>query len=199
MGINTYQMILFFIVLPLLGLGLIIYALVMGRRLGQRPVEIVINWLGLSLKLDTLTLLILLGCILTSAGGYFWYRGYESQVADLKSKLLKAEAKKNTLDEVLERFRVYAMRFHLVFPQDETFNAQEVKARVYIAKQGEVSPRLYGAETLVGFSNEIWVKIDNLNPGDKLSIVAYEGEEKSWESPDIEIPKTNIQMRRVKQ
>ena len=199
MGINTYQMILLYVLLPLSGLGLIIFALVRGKHLGQKPVEIVLTKLGLSLKLDTLTLLILLGCVFSGVGVYFWYRGYESQVGDLKRKVEKVEAEKTTLDGVLERFRVYAMRFHLVFPKEEAINAKAIKTQAYIAKQSEVSPKLYEIEPLVGFSNDIWVKIDNLNPGDKLCIVAYEGLEKSWESADIEIPKTNIQMRRVKQ
>ena len=198
MEIKTYQMIFFYIVLPLLGIGLIIFALFRGRSLGQRPVEIALTKLGLNLKSDTLTLLIILGCVLACIGVFFWYRGYETQVADLKIELEQAKTRINTIDDVLKSFKVYAMRFHLIFPEIDTIDAREIKVQAYISKQGDPPPKLYDTETLVGFSNDIWVKIDNLNPGDKLCIVAYEGEDKSWQSAEIEIPKAHIQMRRVK-
>ena len=198
MEIETYQMIFFYIVLPLLGIGLIIFALFRGRRLGQRPVEIALSKLGINLKSDTLTLMIILGCVLACLGVFFWSKGYETYVTELEGKVDKLEAEKKTKDELLERFKVYAMRFNLVFPKEDTLNTQDIKVQAYMAKQGKLPAKLYDPETFLGWSNDIWVKIDNLNPGDKLRIVAYEGEQKSWQSRDIEIPKTNINMRRVR-
>lgn len=198
MEIETYQLIFFYIVLPLLGIGLIVFALVRGRRLGQRPVEISAAKLGLSLKSDTLTLLIILGCILACVGVFVWSRGYEAHVKGLKDKLQTVEAEKNNLYDVLDRLRVYAMRFNLVFPHEDTVNVKEFEVQVYKVKQGEVEPKLYTPKPLVGLMDDIWVNIDNLIPGDKLRIVAYEGGDKSWESSDIEIPKSQIHMRRIR-
>jgi hypothetical protein len=198
MEVDTFQQILFYIVLPLLGIGLIIFALGWGRRLCKLPVEIDLKKLGLCLKSDALTLLILLGCALACVGVFVWFRGYETTVKNLKSDLQKAETKINTQDNILERFRAYNMGFLLVFAEAETVDPQEIKVQAYIAKQGDTSAQLYDANAEVGLSDDIWVRIDNLNPGDRLRIVAYGAEGEEWESAEIvEIPKSRIQMRRI--
>jgi hypothetical protein len=190
-------MILSYIV-PVIGIGLIVFAMVWGKRLSQRRVEIALAKLGIDLKTDTLTLMILLGCAMASVGILFWYQGYEAQVNQLKGDLEQAEVKLQSMNDVLESFKVYSMRFHPVFPKAETVNCREVEVQVYICKQGKGPPQLCASETTVGFSNDLWVNVDNLNPGDKLRLVAYEGEGKSWESADvIEVPQTDIQLRRV--
>ena len=197
----TYQahlMILSYIV-PLVGIGLIVFAVVRGKRLSQRRVEIGLARLGIDLKSDTLTLMILLGCVMASAGILFWYQGYEAQVNELKGDLEQAEVKLQSMNNVLESFKVYRMLFHPVFPTNETVDVRDVEIQVYICKQGKGAPQLCPSEATVGFSNDLWVNVDNLNPGDKLRLVAYEGEEKSWESADvIQVPQTNIQLRRVR-
>ena len=88
---KEFHTIILYIVLPLVGLGLIVFALTWGKRLGQRPVDIAIAKLGLNLKLDTLTFLILIGFVMTGAGGFLWYLDHETQVAEANKKLGQKE------------------------------------------------------------------------------------------------------------
>lgn len=196
MAQNTIYELFLYIVIPIVGIGLMVFALGWGWRLGQRPVEIAIAKLGLNFKADILTLLVLLGFVMAGAGAFFWYRGYEFRLADLQGKLAQMQTKMNNMDEVLQSFKVYDLRLHLIFP--DQVDVRRTKVQVYITKQGRGSPQLSAPETDIGVANDLWVKLDSLNRGDKLRIVAYEGNEKTWESAHMEIPKTQVQMTRVR-
>ena len=194
---TTLQMILFYIVLPLVGVVLIILAFIFGKRLCQRPVDFGLTKLGLKLTGDAFTFLVLLGFIMAMAGGYLNYQQYESQIAGLESKLELANAELATANGILEGFRAYCMRFHLCFPEEDSVDIEAINVQAYIAKQGEGPSQLYDPETIVGFSDDLWVKIDNLNHGDKLNIVAYDDKDRSWQSEGvIEVPKSRLEMRR---
>lgn len=190
--------IILYIVLPFVGLGIIVFALTWGTRLGKRPVEIAIAKWGLNLKLDTLTFLILIGFIMAGVGGFLWYQDYGKQISEAKNKLGQKEIEVETYKQFVEKFKLYSMRFHLNFPETDIVNVRKIKVQVYILKQDKGPPQLSDTEPVVGLMNDLWVSIDNLNPGDKLRIIAYEGQEKSWESLEVEIPKTHLQLRKVK-
>lgn len=192
----AYVTILLYVVFPLVGIALIVFALGWGSRLGRRPVELSLDRLGLNFKADILTFLVLLGFVLAGVGVFFGYQGYESRLLALQRQLEEMQTRMKTMDEALQSFKVYDMRLNLIFPDE--VDARNAKVQVYVSKQGKGPPQLSVPETDVGFSNDLWVKLDSLNRGDRLRIVAYEGAEKAWESSDIEIPKTQVQMRRVK-
>jgi hypothetical protein len=195
---TTLQMILFYIVLPLVGVGLIVFAFVFGKRLSLRPVDFGFDRMGLKLKCDAFTFLVLLGFVMAIIGGFLNYQGYESKIAGLESELEHADIELGTMNNILGRFKAYAMRFHLCFPEDDSVDIEKIKVQAYIAKQGEGPSQLYDPEIIVGFSDDLWVKIDNLNCGDKLNIVAFADEGRSWESAGvIEVPKTQLEMRRM--
>lgn len=195
---QAHTMILLYLV-PLVGMVLIVFALVWGKRLGQRRVEIALTKLGIDLKSDTLTLMILLGCAMASVGILFWYQGYEAQVRKLKADVQQAKYKMESMNNILQSFRVYSMQFHPVFPKADTVNVKDMEVQVYICKQGKGPPQLCTSQATIGFSNDLWVNVDNLNPGDKLRLVTYGSEGESWESADvIEVPQTDIQLRRVR-
>lgn len=195
---TTYQMAFIYIILPLVGIALIVFALIWGKRLGKRPFEISLAKLGVDLKADTMTLLILLGFLMACVGVFFQFRGYETQVTNLQEDLDNAETKIKERDEILKSFQVYAMRFHLVFPETDTIDAPKIKVQAYVEEPGQVGRQLRPCEKCDVISNDVWVNVDDLRSGDKLKIIAYEGDEKSWMSNDVEIPKTKLQMRREK-
>jgi len=193
---RTYQITFIYVILPLVGIALIVFALIWGRRLGKRPFEIGLAKLGINLKADTMTLLILLGFLMACVGVFFQYRGYETKVTDLKGLLNEAQTKIEERDKILKSFQVYSMRFHLLFPETDTIDAPKIEVQAYIEEPGQVGRQLRPCEKCDVVSNDVWVNVDDLRSGDKLRIVAYEGDEKSWMSNDVEIPKTRLQMRR---
>jgi hypothetical protein len=184
-----------YIVLPLFGIGCIVFALGWGMRLGQRPVEIGFNKLGLTVKADLLTLLVLLGFVLAGVGAFFAYQGYEAKLVRDAKMISQEQAKTILLQNELESFKVYDMSFHLIFP--EPVDVRRAKIQIYITKKGQGPPQLSTPETDIGIANDLWVKMKGLTSGDKFRIVAMEGIDKNWVSADMEIPKAQIQMSRV--
>jgi hypothetical protein len=193
---NIYQIILLYIVLPLVGIGLILFSAIWGKRLVERPVEIAVSKLGLSLKTDTLTMLIVLGSVMACMGVFFIYQGYEKQIEESNKQLIEKDSEIKSLNQSLYKFKVYSMRFHLTFESRNNIDTQNFTVQVYNWKQGKGSPQITSPPTISGL-NELWVTIDNLNPGDEIRIIAYEGEKLAWRSRKIEIPKTDLPMTKV--
>ena len=99
MAENTlYMTMLLYVVSPLVGIALIVFALGWGSRLGRRPVELSLDRLGLNFKADILTLLVLLGFVLAGVGVFFGYQGYESRLLALQRKLDEMQTKMNSMD-----------------------------------------------------------------------------------------------------
>ena len=194
---NIYQVILF-ILLPVVGIGLLLYALFLGKRLEGNPIEIKIEKPKLDLTLDRPSLVILLGVFLMVIGVLMWNQGYKTKVSRLEDNLKSAKNEIVHKDNLLGKFKYYSMQLPLFFPENDITDANDVSVQVYIQKEDMESPILSDSKKVVGISQDISVYIDYLNPGDKLRIRAYEGEGKVWEGVNIvEVPKINIQMRRV--
>ena len=179
-----------------MGIGLIVFTVTWGKRLVQRPVEIAVSKLGLNLKTDTLTILILLGSIMASIGVFFIFRGYEKQIEETNKQLIEKDSEIKILSKSLDKFKVYAIRFHLIFKSTNNIDTQKFKVQVFNWKQGKGRPQITSPDAIPGL-NELWVTIDNLNPGDEIRIIVYEDENKSWQSGKIEIPKTDLSMTKV--
>jgi len=187
-------------VLPLLGVGLMVFALGWGKRLGTRPVEVALNKLGMSLKADLVTLLLLLGFSLCVVGVFFLYRDYESrltrvndELAQMKAQLSTVESFRKTFLEEMERLRGYDLGFRLTFPERPR---DDTKIQVYVGRSNEapeLAPRV--EKTFEG--NSIWVKLpQRLNRGDRIRVVALEPT-RGWDSGEIHIPTIPVQMRRT--
>ncbi len=204
---KIYQIILLYVVLPLMGIGLIVFAVTWGKRLVQRPVEITVSKLGLNLKTDTLVILILLGSVMASMGVYFIFQGYEKRIEETNKENNKQLIEKDTeikilsksfdnLSKSFDKFKVYAMRFRLIFKSTNNIDTQKFKVQIYNWKQGKGEPQITSPATIPGV-NELWVSVGNLNAGDELRIIVYEDENKKWQSGKIEIPKTDLLMTKV--
>lgn len=195
---NIYQFILL-IILPIVGIGLLLYALFLGKNLKGNPIEINIPNPELHIKLDRQSLVILSGIFLMILGVIIWNQGYKTTASRLEDDLKSAKDEITAKNNLLERFKYYNMNFPLIFPENDNIYPDDISVQVYILKPGMQSAILCDSKKIISLSNEISVNIDYLNPGDKLRIKAYEGENSEWEGINIvEIPKTNIQMLRVR-
>jgi len=195
---KTMQIILSYIIMPLIGMGLILFALLKGKQFGQQQMNLGIKKLGLELKCDKTALLILMGFVLVIVSALFIYHDYDTQVAQLECQLNQAKLDIVNKDELLKKFKCYAMDFSLEFPEMDTVNVEDVSVQAAISRQGETQFQITTPETRVGLSNNLWVLIDNLHPGDELRILAYQGDEKTWQSNNIcKVPKSRVQMVRI--
>jgi hypothetical protein len=172
--------------------------LLWGKKLSQLPVIIESTKLGFKLNTNTMTLLVLAALMIVFLIAFRGINYYEEREQKLKNDLDQAGAKITMMETFLDRFRSYVILFRLVFPETEKINAGAIKTQVYICKQGQESSQLTEAERTLGFLNDIWIRVQNLNPGDKLKIIAQEGDGRFWESTGVvEIPKSDLSMRRV--
>ncbi len=195
---TTIQLILIYIVMPVIGLGLILFALVRGKQFDQQQMNLGLKKLGLELKCDKTALLILMGFVLLFVGGMFIYYDYDEQIATLECRLNQTKAEIASKDELLERFNCYAMHFSLVFPQEDSVAIGDINVQAVISRQGEGQPQITTPDTRMGLSNDLWVHIDNLHPGDELRLLAYQSDGTEWQSNDIcEVPKSRIMMVRA--
>ena len=195
---NIFQVILF-ILLPVVGIGLLLYALFLGKNLEGNPIEIKIGKPKLDLKLDRLSLVILLGVFLMIFGVIIWNQGYKTKVSKMEDDLNSAKDEITQKDNLLEKFRYYRLQIPLIFPENDITDANDINTQVFKQKEDSESAKLCDHKKAISFSQDISVIVDYLNPGDELRIVAYEGEDKKWEGVNIvEVPKIKIQMRRVK-
>lgn len=195
---EIYQIFLL-ILLPILGIIILLYALFYGERLASNPIIFILERPKIEFKSDLRSLVILLGCFMMVFGVWIWSNTYKNTVKELKDDLKLANNEITTRNNLLKEFKNYSMRFPLTFPKDELINAANIKVQVYIQKQGMESPMLCDSKKIVGLNNEISVNIDYLNHGDKLSIKAYEGQDKEWNGINlIKIPETIIEMQRVR-
>lgn len=69
------------------GLLVIALALILSQRLGNRPVELGFDKLGLNLKADRLTFVLVVGLIMIGVGVFFRYQNYETELKKLQSRV----------------------------------------------------------------------------------------------------------------
>ena len=196
---STHNVFLY-IVLPFLGVALIVFALGWGWRLGKRPVEIGVAKLGMNLKADILTLLLLLGFSLCVVGVFFVYRDYETRLERLDGELNQVRGQlasidkfRKTLTDEMERLQGYDLGFRLNFPEAPR---EDTQIQVYIGGVTE-APRLTPKVDTRVDGNAIWIKLpQRLNRGDRIRVVALE-QGRNWDSGAIDIPTIPLQMRRT--
>jgi len=189
---------LFIILLSFLAV-IFFVCLLWGKALSKLSVNIDSTKLGFKLNTNTMTLLILAALVIVYFIAIRGINYYEDREQKLKNGLDQAGAKITMMETFLDRFRSYAILFRLVFPEMEKIDASAIKTQVYICKQGQESSQLTEAERTLGFLNDIWIRVQYLNPGDKLKIIAQAGDGRSWESTGVvEIPKSDLSMRAIK-
>ncbi len=200
MEFSTTQTILVNIVFPVVGIGLIVFALVLvkQKRLSGTPVEIGKDKDGSYLKANTATFLILLGVVIAAGPVvYFLNKGYEERLAKLKVEVKDLNTKLSTKDEVLKDFMAYDLRLNLIFPEDATANPFNADVVGYVRKQDEVAakPYTWRKEPDKGVGGII-VHFDNLHIGDKMYVLVKDGD-KEWRSDDMIMPAVHLKMNAI--
>lgn len=130
------------IVFLALGILVMVFALVWGTRLGAQPVEFGVGKLGLNLKADRLTVIFSLGFLMAGVGVFFRYRGYETQVANLKSDVVRLEGNLSQVSKTMEKLtsdlqglKDYDLGLNLAFPPG--VDPRQLKIQVYTQKSGD--------------------------------------------------------------
>lgn len=198
-GTTAYQNVLVYVILPILGIGLMIFALGWGKTLKGRPVEIALDKIGLNFKADATTLLILVGFILVGAGVYFWQQQYETRLSALRSELKDMRGKVSTIAEAMQKLKQYDLRLNLLFPEDEPANPFTAQVQPFVLKKGEHIPRPFDEQTRVDRGEGgIVVYFDKLGVGDRLYVFVEDGGLK-WRSDDMVTPTAHLKMNRMDQ
>lgn len=198
----TYSMFWADTVLLFAGLLVIALALLLAQRLGNRPVQFGFSKLGLDLKADRLTFVLVVGLILIGVGIFFRYQNYEALLKTLQVQVETSKAAQakhdESLTELRNKFMVYDLGLNIVFPNVpgddvETSFEIEVHTRRDVAETFQLSN--YKPVTTYGKTS---VYLNNLNRGAQVRIHAKDKRDNTkWTSVyDIMIPETEIQMRK---
>ena len=187
------------------GLTTIALALILSQRLGNKPVQFGLSKLGLDLKADRLTFVLVVGLMLIGVGVFFRYQDYEAKLEELRLKVENSKSlqEKNTdnlemLKGELRHFKVYDLGLNIVFPNvpGEAVEKDFVIA-VYTKKQDDEVYKRSDDEPRTDFGKTS-VKLNNLSRGEKVKIVAVDRrDETKWESiNEVVIPETQILMKK---
>ena len=184
------------------GLSVIALGLMLSQRLGNSPVQLGFEKLGLDLKADRLTFVLIVGVTLIAVGVYFRYRDYENQVTKLNDQVsgfALVQRQHNESFEMLKRelqsFKVYDLSLKIDFP--EGVAREDIELEVWTKKLGADAYELTSYKPVTNFE-DTYVKLTNLDQGEKIRIIGTNKRDGSgWKSvSDIEIPETQIQMKR---
>ena len=192
------------VVLLFAGLGLIALALLLSQRLGKREVIIKLDKLGVDFKADRLTFVLLIGLMLIAVGVFFRYRNYETDVNDLQLQVQglrsgQEESKKilDALRDELREFKAYDLGLNIAFPSVAGDDVEKYfKTEVWIKKGND--PFALSDYKPVTANGQTFVRLSNLNQGQKIMIVARDTRDNTrWQSTnDIVIPETQIEMQK---
>jgi len=185
---TMYREILVTIILPLVGIGFIVAAMIWRQYLsGQKVVDLTADKLGLVLRADAFGLVVLLGFVMTSAGIFFLYHGYESKLKTLQGEKLG-------LEQAIAELKVYDLRLSLIFPDDNPPNPFKVNVhKAYVQKKGERETKPYELARFDKGFGGIIVNFEKLSLGDKLHVVV-EGQDRKWRSDEMVAPAAYLRM-----
>jgi hypothetical protein len=201
MALDKIASLLYLVMLVVFFLGGITLILLAIRRavpIGNRPLAINASKLGLDIKTDTVGLLILVGVVFIGLGPFFAYRGYERRLSALQRQLDDSNANYREVLNQLKQFKIYDAKLNLAFPAEAHVDPRDVVVQLAVTRPGQ-TPKLVTPEQYVG-PGDLWIELDNVALGDKIRVIANEkdGEsERKWESEEIEIPKSQVAMRRT--
>jgi len=207
-GINftqpTLKMFWADIILLFSGLAVIAMGLFLSQRLGNKNIELGFDKLGLDLKGDRLTFILMIGLVLIGVGVFFRYQNYENELNKLKIQVegfkpVQEQYNKNleALNDQLKQFKVYDLYLKISFPDVQGAEIEKYfKIDVY-TKTGDDVFQLSNFKPITSFG-ETYVKLTNLNRGQRVRISARDTRnDTTWESvSDILIPEAEIQMRK---
>lgn len=186
------------------GLIVIALALILSQRLGNRPVELGFAKLGLDLKADRLTFVLIVGLIMIGVGVFFRYQNYEGELKKLQVQVqgfepVQQEYNRNleSLRAELQNFKVYDLSLEIDFPNIPGEDIKQYFAiEVYTKRQSDKAFELRSFKPSTDF-DKTYVSLNNLYRGERVRIVAKDNRDNTeWRSNEILIPEAQIQMKK---
>lgn len=186
------------------GLFIIALALMLSQRLGNKPVEFGFDKLGLDLKADRLTFVLVVGLMMIGVGVFFRYRNYEAELKKFQMQVqgfepVQQEYNRNleALRGELQNFKVYDLSLEIDFPQ---IRGEDIKKHfaieVYTKRQNDKAFELRSFKPSTDF-DKTYVNLNNLYRGERVRIVAKDNRNNTeWLSNEILIPEAQIQMKK---
>lgn len=185
-----------FAAVALFFVGTILVTTLRGRPVERAPVDFGLTKLGVSLRGDRVTLLALLSCAVALVPLAIWYQGYRAQLQDSQLALAKERERAAATEQALDRFKFYELWVNPKLPPGIDVERLRERVQIVVGRPGGAPPRLEAPrEVRVGPANDLWVRVDRLNPGDELRIV-IQAEQGSWTSDTLQVPRTQVEMRR---
>lgn len=186
------------------GLFVIVLALILSQRFGNRPVEFAFDKLGLDLKADRLTFVLLLGLMMIGVGVFFRYQNYEAALKKLQFQVQGFEPVQQEYNKTLEslraelqNFKVYDLSLEIDFPNTPgEVIKKHFAIEVYTKRQSDQTFELRSFKPSTDF-DKTYVSLNNLYRGEKVRIIAKDNRDNTeWRSNEILIPEAQIQMKR---
>jgi hypothetical protein len=185
-----------FATVALLLVSTILIAALRGRPLEKAPVDLGLSKLGISLRGDRVTLLALLSCAVAVVPLAIWYQGYRARLEKSELALAKERERTALTEQALDRFKFYELWVNPKLPAGVDVEKLRQRVQIVIGRPGGGPPKLEAPRDVrVGPANDLWVHVDRLNPGDELRIV-IQADQGSWTSETLQIPRTQVEMRR---
>jgi hypothetical protein len=178
----------------ILGAGLIVFALVRGKRSSAN----LIHYDGRfgTLKMDFVAFLVTVGILLASASLVFRWMNYEGAMSDLRGQQSKTEEQVRVLNEQIKSYQKFAPNVTLRFP--ETVDRSGLRLVPAVKKPGGAAfqfMRPLGIpQDAADAGNIVSIQVPDVTYGDRLKFMVTQGHLK-WMSDEIEVPVFTVEMR----
>jgi membrane protein implicated in regulation of membrane protease activity len=177
-----------------LGLLLIVYAIVGARSLAQKNVSLVVEKLGLDLKADRATFLILLGMLAWAASLYV--HGLRGALVSLQNDTAELRGQVAGLEKQLAARQLYDLKVQLEFPS--AFDEKRWSIQTYLREADADAPQLQEwvkPQPDPVENKVVLVKVTRVSRDTTAFFVvrdALNPNRRAWKSPEIKPQETRL-------
>ncbi len=176
------------------GLAVILLSIFFSKQIGNSPVQLDLEKIGVNFKADRVALLFVIGFIITATGIFIKVKNYENTVNELQKNSDQINWKVSQLEDDLKEFKEYELGLRVIFP--DKVNPEKYIIQIQTKKTGEGLYKLQNVTPELG-PGGVYVQLSDLTKGEKIKISAVnkENNRDTWESDEIEIPITTTTMK----
>jgi hypothetical protein len=156
---------------------------------GRRVLDLTVDKLGLTLKVDAFGLIVLVGFVMIGSPIFLWYKGYED-------KLLNLQQKVGGLEASFAVFKEHDLSLSLVFSKNEypNINTMTWPPLAHVQRSGDRAAKSYDLAGFVRGPGGVVASFKKLRSGDTLYVVVEDGGKK-WQSLDMVVPGAQLEMK----